>query len=72
MTTIFAELDLGNRNLPIASGFRVNFCGDPKCGPHFFLLDKNNETFLEMVMTAEQISLVERQTMEHLAGIPKP
>lgn len=69
---IYAELDEGNRNLPIASGFRVNFCGDPNCGPHFFLLDKNDEVFLEFIMSAEQVSKVEHQTMEHLAGIPKP
>lgn len=68
---IDANLEIGPRNFPVVSGFRTMFCADPNCGPHFLLLDRDNQVFLEMIMTAEQILKTEQMTMEHIAGIPK-
>jgi hypothetical protein len=71
MIKLSVNLDMGARNFPIVSGFRTNFCGDPNCGPHLFLLDKDDQVFAEFIMSAEQVTKLEQDTMEHIAGIPK-
>jgi hypothetical protein len=66
---IEANVRKGNRGHPVVHGFRLSFCADPKCGPHFLLLDRDDKIFAEMVMTADQICDVEAKTMSHLAGL---
>lgn len=66
---IEVNLDTGNRHLPIVSGFRLNFCGDKNCGPHFFLLDKDDQVFCEFVMSPQQLIDVERKMLDHHVGI---
>jgi hypothetical protein len=63
---IKANLEVGERGYPISKGFRVKFCDDPNCGPHFHLLDRDDKVFCEMVLSFEQLDMVVRLTMEKL------
>lgn len=68
---IDANLEMGPRGFPIISGFRTHFCADPNCGPHLLLLDREDKVVAEFIISAVQLSKVEQETMQYLAGIPK-
>jgi hypothetical protein len=65
---IQANLDLVDRgeiSLPTANSFKIKFCTDPSCGPHFVLYDKDDEPFCEMVMSQQQFLAATDTILDH-------